>query len=81
MLEGQPVQLACECHGTPLPTLSWWKDGRALFLSLISPHMVSPSCLSPWSKERFLLSRIQLVGGNLSCWEPEGKLLSLSLGR
>ncbi|TRZ13268.1 hypothetical protein HGM15179_013842 [Zosterops borbonicus] len=30
VLEGQSIQLACECHGIPLPTLSWWKDGRAL---------------------------------------------------
>lgn len=60
MLEGQSVQLACECHGIPLPSLSWWKDGRALFLSLTSAHMGSPSCWSPWSKERFLLSSIQL---------------------
>ncbi|KFP19290.1 Hemicentin-2, partial [Egretta garzetta] len=27
VLEGQSVRLACECHGIPFPTLSWWKDG------------------------------------------------------
>ncbi|NWS40494.1 HMCN1 protein, partial [Probosciger aterrimus] len=26
VLEGQSVRLACECHGIPFPTLSWWKD-------------------------------------------------------
>ncbi|XP_008940595.1 PREDICTED: hemicentin-2-like, partial [Merops nubicus] len=30
VLEGQPVRLTCECHGIPLPTLSWWKDGEPL---------------------------------------------------
>uniref|UniRef100_A0A8U8C9F5 Uncharacterized protein n=1 Tax=Geospiza parvula TaxID=87175 RepID=A0A8U8C9F5_GEOPR len=37
VLEGQPVQLACECHGTPLPTLSWWKDG-AIFVEQNPPE-------------------------------------------
>uniref|UniRef100_A0A8C5U7P8 Ig-like domain-containing protein n=1 Tax=Malurus cyaneus samueli TaxID=2593467 RepID=A0A8C5U7P8_9PASS len=45
VLEGQSVQLACECHGIPLPTLSWWKDGRALFLILILPTCADPSVL------------------------------------
>ncbi|KFV74991.1 Hemicentin-2, partial [Struthio camelus australis] len=37
VLEGQVVQLACECHGIPFPTLTWWKDGRVFFLNLIPP--------------------------------------------
>ncbi|XP_071310090.1 hemicentin-2 isoform X1 [Agelaius tricolor] len=42
VLEGQPVQLACQCHGTPLPTLSWWKDGEPLSSQPGSPKLVSP---------------------------------------
>ncbi|RMB93417.1 hypothetical protein DUI87_30112 [Hirundo rustica rustica] len=40
--EGQSVQLACECHGIPLPTLSWWKDGEPLSTQPGSPKVVSP---------------------------------------
>lgn len=84
VLEGQSVRLACKCQGIPFPTLSWWKDGRVLLLSLIPPHTrVEPPdrCWSPWSKECFILSSFQLLGGNWSCWEPEKMLLSPSLGR
>ncbi|XP_014111826.1 PREDICTED: hemicentin-2 [Pseudopodoces humilis] len=42
MLEGESVQLACECHGIPLPTLSWWKDGEPLSTQPGSPKLVSP---------------------------------------
>ncbi|XP_039417870.1 hemicentin-2 [Corvus cornix cornix] len=42
VLEGQSVQLACECHGIPLPTLSWWKDGEPLSTQPGSPKLVSP---------------------------------------
>ncbi|OWK59760.1 Hemicentin-2 [Lonchura striata] len=42
VLEGQSVQLACECHGVPLPTLSWWKDGEPLSTQPGSPKLVSP---------------------------------------
>ncbi|KAM7033975.1 hemicentin-2 [Acridotheres tristis] len=42
VLEGQSVQLACECHGIPLPSLSWWKDGEPLSTQAGSPKLVSP---------------------------------------
>ncbi|XP_041262809.1 hemicentin-2 isoform X2 [Onychostruthus taczanowskii] len=42
VLEGQSVQLPCECHGIPLPTLSWWKDGEPLSTQPGSPKLVSP---------------------------------------
>lgn len=41
VLEGQSVRLACECHGIPFPTLTWWKDGRVLPLSLIPAHLLT----------------------------------------
>ncbi|KAM6047554.1 LOW QUALITY PROTEIN: hemicentin-2 [Theristicus caerulescens] len=39
--EGQSVRLACECHGIPFPTLSWWKDGEPLSTQPGSPKLVS----------------------------------------
>ncbi|XP_056361302.1 LOW QUALITY PROTEIN: hemicentin-2 [Oenanthe melanoleuca] len=42
VLEGQSVQLACQCHGIPLPSLSWWKDGEPLSTQAGSPKLVSP---------------------------------------
>ncbi|XP_039576204.1 hemicentin-2 [Passer montanus] len=42
VLEGQSVQLPCECHGIPLPTRSWWKDGEPLSTQPGSPKLVSP---------------------------------------
>ncbi|XP_042642365.1 hemicentin-2 [Tyto alba] len=41
VLEGQSVRLACECHGIPFPTLSWWKDGEPLSAQPGSPRLVS----------------------------------------
>ncbi|XP_010226739.1 PREDICTED: hemicentin-2-like, partial [Tinamus guttatus] len=41
VLEGQVVQLACECHGIPFPTLSWWKDGEPLSTEPGSAELVS----------------------------------------
>ncbi|KAM9256723.1 LOW QUALITY PROTEIN: hemicentin-2 [Cariama cristata] len=39
--EGQSVRLACECHGIPVPSLSWWKDGEPLSTQPGSPKLVS----------------------------------------
>lgn len=64
VLEGQPVRLACECHGVPFPTLSWRKDGRDLFLILIPPYIcVDPpdGYWSPQSKKCLMLDRVQLL--------------------
>ncbi|XP_068771088.1 hemicentin-2 [Struthio camelus] len=41
VLEGQVVQLACECHGIPFPTLTWWKDGELLSTKPGSLELVS----------------------------------------
>ncbi|KAM6372038.1 LOW QUALITY PROTEIN: hemicentin-2 [Pluvialis apricaria] len=41
VLEGQSVRLACECHGIPLPTLGWQKDGEPLSAQPGSPKLVS----------------------------------------
>ncbi|XP_062447296.1 hemicentin-2 [Rhea pennata] len=41
VLEGQVVQLVCECHGIPFPTLTWWKDGKILATKPGSPELVS----------------------------------------
>ncbi|KAI6075993.1 Hemicentin-2 [Aix galericulata] len=41
VLEGQSVQLACECHGIPFPALSWQKDGEPLSAHAGSPKLVS----------------------------------------
>uniref|UniRef100_A0A8D2MDL8 Ig-like domain-containing protein n=1 Tax=Zonotrichia albicollis TaxID=44394 RepID=A0A8D2MDL8_ZONAL len=57
VLEGQPVQLSCECHGTPLPTLSWWKDGRA--------PCSSASSLPTWAHPAVCLLGLVSPGGNV----------------
>ncbi|XP_065551612.1 hemicentin-2 [Lathamus discolor] len=41
VLEGQSIRLACECHGIPFPTLSWWKDGEPLSTHPGSQKLVS----------------------------------------
>ncbi|KAM9176553.1 hemicentin-2 [Mergus octosetaceus] len=62
VLEGQSVQLACECHGIPFPALSWQKDGEPL-----SAHPGSPKLVSAGGKMLYI-EKVRLVDeGTYTC--------------
>ncbi|XP_071430396.1 hemicentin-2 [Pithys albifrons albifrons] len=62
ILEGEPVRLTCECHGIPLPTLSWQKDGEPL-----STHPGSPKLVSMGGSMVYM-EKVQLVDkGTYTC--------------